>query len=155
MEALRQSIFSIVTAALICGIALSLTETGPAKEAIRLLCGLFLTVTVLKPLLNIHPYGFTQIYDQITIDAAAITNAGEEMAADAVSAIIKSKTEAYILDKAAAQDITLTAQVILDSGNIPCAVFLEGALSPTERQQIQSWIEMDLGITKEHQTWTG
>ena len=79
------------------------------------------------------------------------------MADDALRQIIKTETEAYILDKAAQFDLQLDVQVALtdDVMPVPESVQLTGSVSPYVKSRLQILISNDLGIPKEQQLWTG
>lgn len=155
MEALRQYVLSVVVAALICGILSGLVQNGPAKDTVRLLCGLFLTITVLKPLTGWDTDHLMDISQTISLETSAVVTEGERLASKAVGDIIKEETEAYILDKASELNVELTVSAILNRENIPVAAEIEGDVSPFARRRLTQVMETDLGITKENQQWTG
>lgn len=157
MENLRQYVISVTAAALICGVITSMVKKGGAGELIRMLCGLVLSITVLYPISGLH-------LDSLSFDLSSSVQEGERTAAQgekitrqSIADIIKSETEAYILDKASALGIDLRAEVLLgeDTIPVPVGVILTGAASPYARGQLTDAIEKDLGIPKENQLWTG
>lgn len=155
METLRQYAFSIICTALLCGILSSLAQNGIIKQILSLLCGCILTVSIIRPLGSVQWEALWEIafpYADLAKEAAAM---GTEMADDAVAALIKEKTEAYILEKADALNAELTVTVTVSTENIPEAVFLEGDIAPYHREKLAAILETDLGITKENQIWNG
>ena len=74
----------------------------------------------------------------------------------AMSGRIKAQTEAYILDKAAALEVTLLVEVEMSDEPIPvpCGVRLAGDVSPHAKNKLSGIITEDLGIEKERQQWT-
>lgn len=157
MDWLGQYVLSVSAAALICGIVTGLTETTPAKGIIRLMCGLALAIQILSPLgdLDIQALEeFALSYEADGFEAAAM---GENMARASAEDIIKAKTEAYILDKAAAVNATITADVTLcqDGLPVPVSVSLRGSVPPYARKALEDYIQKELGIPKENQLWTG
>lgn len=157
MESLKQYVISVTAAALICGITAGLVKKNGTGELIRMVCGLVLAFTVLRPIVGLK-------LDKLSSDLLPDLQEGENMAAqgekitrDAMEDIIKSETEAYILDKAAALGMELTAEVLLgeDTIPVPVGVILSGACSPYARSELTNVIEKDLGIPKENQLWTG
>lgn len=155
MEALRQYVLSVVTAAMVCGIITGLFHSGGGKQVVKLICGLFLAYTVLAPIargnfseLSVFSLGFGD-------EAAEAAAMGENLARDSMAEIIKSKTVAYILDKAADLQAEVTVEVSVNEENVPNSVTVSGAVSPYARRQLQTIIESDLGIAKENQKWTG
>lgn len=154
MEALRTYLLSVTAAAVICGIASRLLGKKGTPAALgNLMCGVFLTLAVMQPLsrfrgsLNI-PMDFASKAEQ----AAAL---GQAEAKKAMSAIIKERSEAYILEKAALYQTELTVEVTLSDDEIPQpeSVRLQGAVSPNIKALLQSIIAEKLGISKEKQVW--
>lgn len=157
MEALRQYIISVTAAAMITGILSGIVKNSPAKELLRMLCGLFLAIVFLRPIWNLDPNDMlpdTFLDFRAGKGSAAV---GEKIARSAMADIIKSETEAYILDKASAMGVTLTATVTLseDTIPIPVAAQLTGNISPYHRKQLSNILQTELGITEENQLWTG
>ncbi len=156
MGGLGQYMISVAAAAVICGVVSKLTE-GSWKEMLRLLCGLVLTVTVLRPLAGANPEEWLELPFSYSNSARAIAQSGENMAREAMADIIKSEAEAYILDKAAALNADITVEVIVaDEGEpVPAAVRIRGQASPYARRRLESIVQTELGIGKEDQQWTG
>lgn len=155
MEALRQYILSVVTAAMLCGIVTGLFPSGTGKQVVRLICGLFLAYTVLAPISRGELPNLTDFSLGIPEEAAQAVAVGENLARDSMAEIIKSETEAYILDKARSLQAEVTVEVSVNEENVPDSVTVSGAVSPYVRRQLQRIIESDLGIAKENQKWTG
>ena len=78
------------------------------------------------------------------------------MTKEAIAAGIKSRTQAYILDKAMALELQLQVEVVLSEDEIPVPeeVRLAGKASPYAKARLQQIIKEDLGIDKEHLIWT-
>lgn len=147
----------IFAAAIVCALVKRLAgEKGIHGAVIKLICGLFLLFTVIAPAANIS-------IDQISDFASDYSHAGhqaavegERLTKEAIAAVIKSQTEAYILDKATALDVELKVEVTLSDEDLPCprAVRLTGKVSPYAKARLETFIAQDLGIEKEHQIWT-
>lgn len=158
MEALRQYILSVTAAAILCGIVKSLCSGASFEKGIHMLCGLVLAVTVLTPVLRIdldQLIGkFTASYSQ---DALAVTTFGAESYQNSLSALIKQKSEAYILDKAAQLNAPVDVSIEISAEDLPLPVFahIQGDISPYAKHQLSQILEHDLGIPKENQKWTG
>lgn len=70
--------------------------------------------------------------------------------------IIKVEAEAYILDKAAAMNVSLEVSVTVEGDPpVPAAAQLSGEVSPYAKQQLEKILWEDLGISKEYLEWTG
>ena len=158
MEQIRQYILSVTASAVLCGIISGLLGKKGTTAAIgRLLCGIFLAITVLKPLMTLSISEITSFTDSYTADARAAAESGEELANDAMGDIIMQQTQAYILDKADALGVSVSVEVQLskDTPPIPESVTISGSISPYQRKQLSSLLEEDLGIPEENQVWIG
>lgn len=158
MNGLGQYILSVGLAALIVGILTSFTDSKSATGTlIRMVCGLFLAFTVIKPVASLnfdHLEAFAQSYGEAGEASAA---RGEAIADEALREIIKQETEAYILDKAGSYQCQLSVEVTVGDGDVPVpdSVRISGSISPYARSQLQKFLEDELGIPKEQQLWIG
>lgn len=150
-------ILSIVSAGMICAsVRCLLPEKKATGQITRLLGGILMTVTIIAPLTNISFHRITDYFDDFSIAAARYTEDGESAAREQIAGIIKSKSEAYILDKADRMGLEIAVEVELDDRNdsIPSGVKITGTLSPYAKEVMSNYIETTLGIPKERQTWT-
>lgn len=157
MDALRQYIISVVTAAILCGILTGILHKGISKELIKLICGAFLAVTLMRPVLGIQDLDFSDFGLSYSREAAEAAAQGENHSMEAVSAIIKAETEAYILDKAEELNLSVRAEVSLSGDEIPVPmeVRLTGEAAPLAKQRLEEVLTKDLGIAKENLLWIG
>lgn len=157
MDALREYMISVVAVAVICGCITSIPQKGLNKELVKQLCGIFLVLTMIRPVFGWELSDFTDflIVDQKAASQAALD--GEKLAFNDYAHIIKTETEAYILDKATALNASIDVEVTLDCADIPVpvSVRISGEISPYAKQQLERVMENDLNITKENQKWTG
>lgn len=153
MMGLRQYVLSVICAALICGIAQSLVRDGIGKGVIKLICSVFLMVTLLAPLPGLRLELESFLPDRL--EGECLAAQGENMARGAVDQLIKEQLETYILDKAAALPAQVQAEVILNEDGLPVAALLAGRLPPEARETLEEMIQTDLGIPKENLQWTG
>ena len=156
MDGLRQYIIAVTVAAILCGMVKSISEKAASGKIIKLICSLFLGFTVLKPITQIDLAQLAEVslpYADEAVQAAAV---GENLSRDALMDIIKTETEAYILDKAAAMNVSLEVSVTVEGDPpVPAAAQLSGEVSPYAKQQLERILWEDLGISKENQEWTG
>ena len=117
--------------------------------------GLLLTITVMQPLRSVNKGWLENISLDIDLGASEAVAYGHEESQKALSAIIKENTAAYILQKASSLNAQICVEVRVSSDTIPIpdSVLVSGTVSPYTRQQLQTWIEKDLGIPKENQIW--
>ena len=80
---------------------------------------------------------------------------GEEFARRELCQCIKREAEEYILDKAAAMNVLLSADVSLSDSEIPvpAAVTVYTSADPSTREVLSQFLSEDLGISKENQLW--
>lgn len=158
MDALREYFISVCAAAIICGVIVSLIHIKSGTgELVKLVAGLFLALTVIRPLAQIDLAVMTDLkldHSQWASEAAAV---GENLAKESLQDIIKTRTEAYILDKAASLglDIQVTVTLSDDQTPMPTAVHIHGSASPYAKSQLCDVLTNELGIAKEDQIWTG
>lgn len=157
MSGLRSYIVSVVTAAVICGVVTALAKESGTGPLMRLLCGVFLAITALRPLAQVDLEQWLDLPLPYQQQARHYSAQGEEFARAAKAQRIMQETEAYILDKAKALRAEITVQVVLrETGEpLPQTVILTGRISPYAKAQLQRILEEDLGIAKEQQQWTG
>lgn len=158
MGEIGKYIFTVGTAALIAGILTSFTDRKSASGVLlRMVSSLFLCIIVAQPLVNLNYDYLSGFADTFAESAQIATAAGTDMAEDAMRQIIKTETEAYILDKAGQYGLQLDIQVTLtdDAVPVPESVHLVGSVSPYAKSCLQQLISNDLGIPKEQQLWTG
>ena len=155
MQALGRYVAGLTAAALISGILLSMFPKGRMRSLIQLVCGIFLTVTALSPGMEVSLPDLTQYTSEYLSTGEALSQLGENNAREETHQRIKDMLEAYILDKAAAAQAQITADVKLTSEGFPESVTLTGKLPETTQQQLEAMIANDLGIPKENQQWIG
>ena len=157
MEAIRRYLFSLCAAALLCSLVRALAPKGRMKSICSLLCGVFLAMTALSGLAG---WQLTDVAEELTKMRIAAEEArtGVEIGnREALSAIIKSKTEAYIWDKAQELDLSVSIEVMVEADGsypYPSGVQITGAFTPQQRKTLEAYIEENLAIGKERQIWT-
>lgn len=157
MDSIRQYLLTITAAAVVCSMANVLAgKKGTSAAVIKLLSGLFMTLCVISPLVKLEKIDFGIFTDGLAAEAAQTASYGEIMAKDAAGEIIKARTQAYILDKAASMNLDVAVEVMLDSENPPkpCAVTIEGDVSPYSKEILSQYIADNLSIAKEDQQWS-
>lgn len=152
MEAIKDYLLSVTAAALICGIVSSLAGKNSASKLFKLLSGLFLAVTVIKPVVDMKVNDIFEFTDSLAVDSDFAVLQGEKMAEEEMKRIIKDKCEAYILDKAKALGAEITVVVTLDE-LVPAQVAIEGDISPFIRSHLATTIAKEMNIPPEEQIW--
>ena len=155
MEHIREYLLSVTAAAIFCGILKSVTgEKGSCAGIMRLLCGVFLAMTVIRPLADIQLEEFDIFTDKIQSEGKTAVEEGQDYGKQALARRIKEESEAYILDKAKNLPGLISAEITV-SGDppVPAGCTIRGDLSAYAKAQISRILEEDLGIPKEDQRW--
>ena len=130
-------------------------DKGALGKLVKLITGIFMLVTIAAPLGTLDMNGWTDYIDKLTLQTGSAVQDGENFAKDTLAGIIMEETSSYILDKAKAYDARIEVEVTVDDSAVPapCAVRIQGSISPYGRQQLQRIIQDDLGIKLEAQEW--
>lgn len=152
---MREYLLAVTVAALVSAIATKLIKNGTIAAVLRLICGIFMAITVVSPWLSIR---FDELQDIATIiwaDGSGAAQSGENLARETMSQYIIQQTQAYILDKAEALGVSLDVQVSISEEElpVPIGVKLSGAVSPYARSVLTQYISDNLGIDTEDQIW--
>lgn len=153
----REYILKLLSAALLCGVAVGFfSEKSAAGSVIKMVCGVVMVLTVVSPWTHIRIRDAADYFDKIQSDGSLAAAVGENMASDELKAIIISRVEAYILDKAESYGAKLQVEVILSEDPVPTprSVRIRGSISPYGKKMMTQMIREDLGIASEDQIWT-
>ena len=156
MDGIREYLISVTAAALLCGILKSLMgEKGNSAALVRLICGIFLALTVIRPLKELNLNDFSLVPTGLLEEARLTSGEGEEYTRQAKEDLIIQQCEAYILDKAQTLEasIQVEIQISQEGEPIPAGSIITGNLSPYARNQLSKTLEEDLGIPQEDQKW--
>lgn len=156
MEGLGEYILSVVCAAILCGLVTGISgREQTAGKILQLVCGLFLTLTVIRPIAAVRLEEIVRFSQSMEADAAMALETGRTCYEDALASVIQEKTQAYILDKAQSLDAKIQVQVALAADHTIAEVVLTGQVSPYARSKLQEMLSSELGIAKERQIWIG
>ena len=158
MGEIRQYLIRVTATAIICGIVAAITgKKGSIPAMIRVMSALLLATVLIAPIVKLRLPEFSDLRDQLRIEGDAFVEEGMLSSREALAAIIKRETEAYILDKAASvgADITVNVSLTEDTLPAPKSVQISGAVSPYGKTWLQQKISEELGIPLEEQKWIG
>lgn len=157
MGLLKEYLLSIIVAATLVSVVLKIIgPKSPHHFLIQTISGIFIVLTIVKPLSHIHFNDYFGVYDELAADADSEIRYGVESSNEAIRAVIKEQTEAYILEKAVSMGADLHAEITLDNSDqpFPISVKISGDVSPYIKTQLVKIISDDIGIPEEMQTWT-
>lgn len=155
MDGLREYVIRVVAAALISGVVIRLTEGIGSGEIIRMLCGLFMTLILLQPILGRRELQWEFMLPQIRRQAEENVLEGVAAAEKIRQEFIMRQAETYISNRAAEMDTEIQAEIMLGEDNLPESVVLTGAVSPLNKSRLTQIIASELGIPRERQEWIG
>ncbi len=153
---MKTYILGIISAAIICGfVELFLTKGTTVGQIARLLGRLLIVISLIAPLKNISFSDISGYFDTLNTNAEIYVEDGKYFARDQTAGIIKSKLEAYILDKANKMQCDIVVEVSVSDDEIPfpTEVEINGSVSPYTKEVLCSYIEDSLGIAREKQRW--
>lgn len=156
MERIGQYLMTVAAAALICGVINGLLKKESTYAAIvKLICGLFLTVSILSPLTDFEIGDINLYADEFFAEAEAASAMGKNAAQSSMAKIIKQETEAYILDKATCLGMKVQVNVVLSADQLPIpeGVRITGSVSPYGKKVLSRYIIDELNIPEENQLW--
>ena len=149
-------ILSVVASAVICsGLRALFGSKGSTAALLQTICGIYMALVLVVPLKDIDFSVYTDYFSGIMEEAEAAAEEGENSALQELSKRIKEETEAYILDKAVSLGADVSVEVSLSGSTPPTPnqITVKGAVSPYVKKVLSGYIEEQLGIPEEAQTW--
>jgi hypothetical protein len=156
MDSLGRYLLGILASSLICGIAMELIgKKGSNSAAVKLLCGVFMLLSVMSPVLDVRIGALTDLTGAFQLEGDTFAQEGKNLAQEQYRSVITQRTEAYILDKAVSLGADVDVEVVLtdDDTSAPKAVTICGKISPYAKGLLSSWLNRELGIATEEQRW--
>ena len=156
MNAIRSYLLSLTAAALLTSLVMALVPKGGVKRIAGVMCGLYMVLTALSPLTKLDAQDLSRAAAKAALESEEVRTGVAVQNQELQAAIISQTMGAYILDKAASLGLTLTAEVsvtVTPSGAFADAVTLTGDVPQNEKQLLTWYIEENLAIPEERQTW--
>ncbi len=156
MQSLRSYILSIVASSIICAcVQVLIGKKGTSAKLIRMVCGIYMAIVFVSPLHKIDFSIYTDYFSGIMHQAEDAVSEGQNIAQQKRKEIIIRQTQSYILDKASSfgVDVEVDVTVSDDATQAPNAITIKGAVSPYVKKMLTNYIEEQIGIPKEAQTW--
>ena len=157
MSEVRGYLLSVVGSSFLVSLVCAFPQKKGIQRVVTLCGGLFLMLTLVRPVLSFHFGDLAKYLDQYQVDNAVIDDAlkaGQNESAR----LITEQTEEYILDKAAALGADIHSEVTLasldESYQYPYSVTITGHWTPQQRQELTLYISEILGIPEERQIWS-
>lgn len=155
MQQIREYVLGIMAAAIVCGISLCFAEKSREGPLLKLICGLVLTFSLVKPILNIRAGDWQALGIDFRTEALEAAEEGRQLGENKLRQLIKQETEAYIMDKAKEMGLEIRVTVTLSDQALPSPVTatVEGILPPYGKAKLSRLLLRELGIPKENQKW--
>ena len=157
MGGLKDYIYAIVCASLICGIYIGFSpKKGISSVYIKQLIGIIMLIVLISPLRSLNFRQLPQWFEDYQQDAQAIIDLGQQSANSQRREFITQRARAYILDKATSLGLDITVEISLDEEmGCPWEVRLEGAASAYAKERLGRIIAQELAVPEERQIWIG
>ena len=155
MEGIRQYALSVLCAGLIVSILLELSSKAAFHKQLRLVCGIFFSVVLLRPLMQVSLPEWEAFSGALSQQAEQAALEGENIRIRSLSSVIREECEAYILKEAERIGAEVEVTVELDTGYppAPTAITLRGSFDASSEGALSSLLAEEIGIPKERQTW--
>lgn len=155
MDAIASYVMTLVCGAVICSIILSIGGTQGAGGSVRrMVCGLFMAFLAISPLRDLDLGELPETLDAFSAEAEIAAQDGVAIAEESVLSVIKSQTEAYILDKAGELGLEVEVSVLVEEGTrLPVKVIITGSAAPYQKQVLNDCIRENLGIEGSAVQW--
>ncbi len=151
IQGVHQWLLGVTLTAFAGGLARQLAPKGREQALVGLVCGLLLTLALLRPLAELQWTEPELAWDGPAQEALA--EAYRQDREEALSAVIAEKTRAYIWDKADRLGLRCTVEVTVSAGKsgipLPDTVTVRGSYSAA----LAAYIEEEVGVPPEKQIW--
>lgn len=157
MSSIGQYLLSIIASAVIVSLSNTFIERKSIIGSIlKLVTGLILATVIVTPWTDLRLTDLEKQFSHAEFDASILVSEGQQLAHSEICKHIKSKTTAYILDKADALGLAISADVILTEESIPSIhkILISGPASPYAKQRLTQILLEDFGVTEECLEWS-
>lgn len=152
MEAVREWLTTVVTVTMLLSVAQTIIPEGRIGKIFSFSSGLVLMLVLIQPVLEIdmdHMVFRSEAYgEQIRVCREKL----EQNARAEWETIIEQETAAYILDKADALELEISAEVRAETGADGLPV-LTAELAGEPSEVLAEYLAEELGIPRERQVW--
>ena len=153
---LKTYLLGIVAAAMVVAILTAFLQEDSLRKAVRLVGGILLLLAAVGPVVRMDLDAFGKYLSALSIEADELRTGIAVESKDVMAAIIREKTETYILDKAkqlgaeVAVSVTTTADADYP---YPESAEIRGVLTEVQRNSLAMTMELELAIPRERQAF--
>lgn len=155
-QGVQAYLLSVVSAAMLAAIVQTLLPKGAVRRVSTMACGIVLILVTLAPLRGMDGSAVARAIARFQIEQDEAASGVEVRSRELIAALIKEKSEAYILDMAGELGAELSVEVTVESaGAYPYPVFvrLTGHAEAESRRVMTERIEENLAIPASAQEW--
>jgi hypothetical protein len=157
-EFLKNWVYALAGAGLICAAAAALSPEGKWRRITSLCCGLVMIIALVSPLKSFDAAEYGRELYKYRAAASEAAGKSEDIQKRLNRSYIEDECEAYILDKAENDGVSLSAQVTArwDTGGwwYPYEAEIKAGFGGEEREKLAGEIESELGIARQRQYWS-
>lgn len=144
---LKEMLLPLISASILCSIAIALAPGGRCRDVVRLTAALVLAMAFLRPVIQVGLDGWWISPDQIQQEAEEMAQNGESAGRNLQRKLIEDAISSYIVQQAETMGLTLTAEVTIGEDNTPQRVTLRSdGWIEEDKEKLELWIEEMLGI---------
>ncbi len=156
MEKITEYLLSITIAAVICvAVKYILGRNSAATNMVAVVSGIFMLLTIVSPVVKISLGDISQYLDGIYIPADDVVSPATKNAQEEMKKIVKSQSEAFILEEAERMSLSVGVEVNISNGTPPAPDYaiITGNISPYNKKCLSEFIYKNLGISQENLQW--
>ena len=156
IAALRAYLLRLIAAALLVAVAAAITPEGRVKRVVTFAGSLLLALVLLRPAGEVDVTDMSRAIARVQMEYNENATGIRAASLQVQSAIITQQAQAYILSKAESMGLAIQVQVETRDDELypyPWAVTLTGSVSADEKEVLARYIEENLAIPAQRQTW--
>ena len=156
IEAVRGYLLRITAGAFAGAILLAALPKGTPRRVAAMLCGLLMLLLALTPLAELDYDSLAEAISLLELEKEEARTGIEIQNQELVASIISGRVQTYILDKASSLGMQISVELEMETRAAtpyPCGVTIRGATAPTQKQQLQTYLEQTFAIAPERQVW--
>lgn len=153
IEAARSWLTAVAAAAFLVSLSQSLIPEGTVRKIAGFAGGLALLLVMVRPLLGADFDHLDLRYEDYAGEIQQRQTELEAQSDQTLEELIQEKTEAYILDKAAALGVECTVRVLVEPGEDGTPIPSGAELTGQKSDALADYMEQELGIPKERQVY--
>ena len=150
IEAVRGYLLRITAGAFAGAILLAALPKGTPRRVAAMLCGLLML------LLELDYDSLAEAISRLELEKEEARTGIEIQNQELVASIISGRVQTYILDKASSLGMQISVELEMETRAAtpyPSGVTIRGAATPTQKQQLQTYLEQTFAIAPERQVW--